>query len=127
MIDQNISEDYEEYKKLEEVLISNPLSKVKTKKMPDSQIKYVSKYDPVTKKFSIYDDSDLLNNNIISIEDKIIVDVDLINFYSNNGVSTLIPKKISMIKIFIFIVIAILISLLSYLRIIKYFKKEIKL
>lgn len=127
VIDQNISEDYEEYKKLEEVLISNPLSKVKTKKMPDSQIKYVSKYDPVTKKFSIYDDSDLLNNNIISIEDKIIVDVDLINFYSNNGVSTLIPKKISMIKIFIFIVIAILISLLSYLRIIKYFKKEIKL
>ena len=120
VIDDNVIDKYAESKILEKKLINDPIDSFGNDSSEDSPEKktYVSKYDPLTGKFMIYDEEEIFNNNdteLLSEYDKIISDVNMMYFYTGKkNVSS--SFSINGIILFVSVFGAIIISLGLYLK-----------
>ncbi len=124
VIDEKVIDKYAESKTLEKKLINDPIDSFGNESSDDSpddsskKKTYVSKYDPLTGKFMIYDEEEIFNNGdtqLLSEYDKILSDVNMMYFYTGkkSGSSSF---SLNGILIFVSVLAAIIISLGLYLK-----------
>lgn len=128
VIDDNVTDEYTESQTLEKKLIDDPVNDFGKESSDKSTANktYVSKYDPLTGKFMLYDEEEIFNNSdkeLVSEYDKIISDVNMIQFYTGKkNVSS--SFSLNGILVFISVFGAIVISLGLYFKNIYSFSKK---
>ncbi|MGE5455534.1 MAG: hypothetical protein ACM3O4_00285 [Ignavibacteriales bacterium] len=139
VIDKDIYNSFVESKELEKKLIANPIDKVLSGKIdknekPNStnenelieEKKYVVAYDPAKQEFVIYDEESFISiekEKSVSETAKIYSNTNLIDFYIGNSKGKKIFKFVNGLTIFGIIILSIIISLIYYLKNIKFLNK----